>query len=326
MPSLLNQPHFQNAESARHFLEAVRWPNGPVCPHCGSVSPDHYRLEGKAHRPGLLKCKDCREQFSVTVGTVFERSKISLNVWLQAVHLICSSKKGMSSHQLHRTLGVTYKTAWFMTHRIRESFKAGSFVPPMGGSGKIVEADETYWGTEEGKDKKQRSRKGGAAHKVMNKIVALVERDGNVRAFHVPDVTGPNLKAVLTSQIHADTHVMTDSSPRYNLVKREPPFSRYSQINHNSKVYVDGIVHTNTVEGFFSLLKRGLIGTFHHVSSHHLQRYMHEFEFRYNYRTSQGYTDEQRAEALLSRIGGKRLTYRRIKGQNAEGRVTPTTH
>jgi transposase-like protein len=198
MASLLNQPHFQDREAARQYLEAVRWPTGPICPHCGVVG-GHYELHGKAHRPGLWKCKDCREQFTVTVGTVFERSKIPLHVWLLAVHLICSSKKGISSHQLHRTLGVTYKTAWFMSHRIREAFKAGSFLSPMGGSGKIVEGDEFYWGTEVNKNKKP-GRRGGARHKEMNKVVALVERKGNVRAFHVPDVTGPNLKAVLVCQ------------------------------------------------------------------------------------------------------------------------------
>src|ERR1051325_6201638 len=185
MASPLNQPHFKDADKAREYLESVRWPNGPICPHCASVSKDHYRLEGKAHRVGLLKCKDCREQFSVTVGTVFERSKIALNVWLQAVYLLCSSKKGMSSHQLHRILGVTYKTAWFMTHRIREAMTTGA-LGPIGGSGKIVEADETYFGTESGKSRKSlrssynpaKRATGGEMFKHMNKIVSLVERGG----------------------------------------------------------------------------------------------------------------------------------------------------
>ena len=310
MASHLNQPQFKTPEAARSYLERVRWPNGPVCPHCGSVSKDHYKLAGEAHRAGLWKCKDCREQFSVTVGTVFERSKIALNVWLQAVYLLCSSKKGMSSHQLHRILGVTYKTAWFMTHRIREAMTTGN-LGPIGGSGKIVEADETYWGNEEGKAKRTKyGRKAGAPS--MNKIVTLVERGGKARSFHVPDVTGENLKRVLYDQIDRETHVMTDSSPRYNQVKRENMFGAYDQVNHSQGEYVRGIAHTNTVEGYFSILKRGLIGTYHHVSSAHLHRYTNEFDFRYNHRTALGYTDADRTNMVLKELGGKRLTYRRI--------------
>lgn len=315
MASHLNQPQFKTPEAARSYLERVRWPSGPVCPHCGSVSESHYKLAGEAHRAGLWKCKDCREQFSVTVGTVFERSKIALNVWLQAVYLLCSSKKGMSSHQLHRILGVTYKTAWFMTHRIREAMTSGDLTP-MGGSGKIVEADETYFGTESGQSKRKmkgaygKRATGGAAMKEMNKIVSLVERGGKVRSFHVADVTGKNLKAVLTKQIDAETHVMTDSSPRYNIVKREMPFAAFGQVNHSISEYVRGIVHTNTVEGYFSILKRGLIGTYHHVGSPHLHRYANEFDFRYNHRVAMGFDDQARTNAVLKEIGGKRLTYK----------------
>jgi len=301
--SALNQPQFRTAANAFAYLERVRWPDGPICPHCGVVGA-HYSLAGESHRMGLWKCKDCREQFTVTVGTVFERSKIALNVWLQAVYLLCSSKKGMSSHQLHRILGVTYKTAWFMTHRIREAMKSGK-LGQLGGSGKIVEADETYWGREEG----QESEKGA---KSMNKVVALVERGGELRAFHVADVTGKNLKAVLTEQIHADSHLMTDSSPRYNLVKREQPFAQYDQVNHSQGEYVRGIAHTNTAENFFSVFKRGLIGTYHHVASPHLHRYANEFDFRYNHREKMGYSDQARTVAALKGIGGKRLTYRRL--------------
>src|ERR1051325_11368356 len=184
--SALNQPHFQDPEKAREYLEAIRWPNGPVCPHCGTIG-QHWKLEGEKHRPGLWKCSEnaCRQQFSVTVGTVFERSKIALNVWLQAVFFLCSSKKGMSSHQLHRTLGVTYKTAWFMTHRIREAMRSGA-LGPLGGSGKVIEADETYFGTESGKSRKSlrssynpaKRATGGEMFKHMNKIVSLVERGG----------------------------------------------------------------------------------------------------------------------------------------------------
>jgi transposase-like protein len=313
---ILNQPHFQDADKAREHLEALRWPNGPVCPHCGSTRAP-LTLEGKSYRPGLYKCKDCYEQFTVTVGTVFERSKIGLNVWLQAVHLMCASKKGISAKQLERMLGVTYKTAWFMSHRIREAMTENA-AGPMGGSGKIVEADETYWGSEGGSktaSKRDGKRKSGSALVDSNKVVALVERGGKVRAFHVPSVTGQNLKMVLESQIHPDTHVMTDSSPRYNLLKREHGFKAYEQVNHSKAEYVRGIAHTNTVEGFFSVLKRGLIGTFHHVAPKHLQRYSDEFSFRYNTRTALGFSDADRAAIALKGIAGKRLTYRRIGGE-----------
>ena len=314
--AILNQPQFQDADKAREHLEALRWPNGPICPHCGSVCAP-LKLEGKSYRPGLFKCYDCLEQFTVTVGTVFERSKIALNIWLQAVHLMCASKKGISAKQLERMLGVTYKTAWFMAHRIREAMmeeQAG----PLGGSGKIVEADETYWGSEGGSkaDSKQAgARKRGGALKDSNKVVALVERGGKVRAFHVPSVTGQNLKTVLQSQIHPATHLMTDSSPRYNLLKREHGFTAYDQVNHSKAEYVRGIAHTNTVEGFFSIFKRGLVGTFHHVAPKHLQRYSDEFSFRYNTRTALGYSDTDRANLALKGIAGKRLTYRRIGGE-----------
>lgn len=314
--AILNQPQFQDADKAREHLEALRWPNGPVCPHCGSVRAP-LKLEGKSYRPGLFKCYDCLEQFTVTVGTVFERSKIALNVWLQAVHLMCASKKGISAKQLERMLGVTYKTAWFMAHRIREAMmeeQAG----PLGGSGKVVEADETYWGSEGGSkadSKKAGARKPGAVLKDSNKVVALVERGGKVRTFHVPSVTGQNLKTVLQSQIHPATHVMTDSSPRYNLLKREHGFAAYDQVNHSKAEYVRGIAHTNTVKGFFSIFKRGLVGTFHHVAPKHLQRYSDEFSFRYNTRTALGYSDTDRANLALKGIAGKRLTYRRIGGE-----------
>lgn len=288
MASILNAPQFKDPEKARLYLEREVWPHGPVCPHCGVIGV-HYLLQGKSTRPGLYKCFACREPFTVTVGTVFEGSKIALNVWLQAVYLLCASKKGMSSKQLERMLGVTYKTAWFMTHRIREAF-ATRPVGQLGGAGKVVEADETYFGTESGESRQKlkgafgKRAAGGAAMNQMNKIVSLVERGGQVRSFHVPDVTGKNLKAVLLKQIHAESHVMTDSSPRYNLVKREQPFAAYDQVNHSQGEYVRGNAHTNTVEGYFSILKRGLIGTYHSVSSGHLFRYTNEFDFRYNHR------------------------------------------
>lgn len=243
------EPRFNDDFAARQHLEAIRWPNGPVCPHCGGADRQS-KLEGESHRAGLHFCGHCREQYTVTVGTVFERSKVALHKWVYATHLMCASKKAISAHQMHRMLGVTYKTAWFMAHRIREAMR----IPHKGklrGGGKIVEADETYFGTESGQSKRKHGKKGGAAMNEMNKIVALVERGGKVRGFHVADVTGANLKAVLTDQIAKNPHLMTDSSPRYNKIKREQPFAAYDQVNHSRKEYVRGKAHTNTVEGYF---------------------------------------------------------------------------
>ncbi|APV50230.1 IS1595 family transposase [Betaproteobacteria bacterium GR16-43] len=306
--SILNQPQFKSAAAAREYLERLRWPDGAVCPHCGSVSKDHYELNGSAHRPGVWKCKDCREQFTVTVGTVFERSKVALNVWLQAVHLLCSSKKGMSTNQLHRTLGVTLKTAWFMAHRIREAM-APNGGGLLGGGGGIVEVDETYIGNVG--DVRQ-PRKGSTSKRgpKLDKraVVALVERGGEVRAFHVPNVTHATLKTVL-GQVSRDAHLMTDEATRYWNVGKE--FAQHSSVNHGKKEYARGDVTTNTVEGFFGIFKRGMVGTYHHVSEKHLQRYVNEFAFRYNNRTAAGVNDQQRAENTLKQIAGKRLTYRR---------------
>jgi transposase-like protein len=312
----LNQPHFQNPAKAREYLEAMRWPSGPICPHCGSVSKDHYALQGKAHRPGLWKCKDCREQFSVTVGTVFEKSKIKLNVWLQAVYLLCSSKKGMSSHQLHRTLGVTYKTAWFMSHRIREAFTT-PFAGPVGGGGRIVEVDETFFGNVKPINQRGPKRRGGGyAHK--NKIFSLVERDGKARSFHVANVDQRTLKPILDAQMSNDSRLMTDAASHYRHMDNRN-FLSHDMVNHTAGEYVrkmkKRVVHTNTVESYFGVLKRGLIGTYHHVSEAHLQRYVTEFDFRFSHRTALGFTDDQRADIALAQIGGKRLMYKTTRPQ-----------
>ncbi|MFY9314911.1 MAG: IS1595 family transposase [Burkholderiales bacterium] len=298
----LNAPHFSDPEKARTYLESQVWPKGPVCPRCGVIG-GHYELNGKTTRPGLYKCKDCRQPFTVTVGTVFERSKIPLNLWLKATYLLCASKKGMSSLQLKRMLGVTYKTAWFMTHRIREamtSYGVGKFMGGPGSSG-IVEADETYWGNLPG------VRRAGNKHKMP--IVALLERGGRVRSFHVPTVNAANLKDVLRKNVSKSAHLMTDESSSYIKIGRE--FKKHSAVNHKRLEYARGEVTTNTVEGYFSILKRGLIGTYHHVGENHLQRYVREFDFRYNHRSALGVNDTQRADAALKGICGKRLTYRR---------------
>ncbi|MDI1253982.1 IS1595 family transposase [Thermomonas sp.] len=299
MTADLFSPHFQDADKAREYLEDLRWPNGPVCPHCG-VEGQHYALNGASHRPGLMKCKDCRKQFSVTVGTVFERSKIPLNKWLMAVHLMCASKKAMSSHQLHRMLGVTYKSAWFMTHRIREAMKPGS-TGLMGTGGGTVEADETYWGNQGKQPKGAR----GYQHKM--KIVSLVERGGQKRSIVVNAVNAKTLTAVLDSNVCKSAHLMTDEHAGYTKAGLE--FASHGVTRHSTGQYVDGNNHSNTVESSFSLLKRGLIGTFHHVGEQHLQRYVTEFDFRWNYRKT---TDKERADVLLSNVTGKRLQYRRL--------------
>lgn len=296
MTADLFAPHFQDADKARAYLEALRWPNGPVCPHCG-VEGEAYALQGASHRPGLLKCKACRKQFSVTVGTVFEKSKIPLNKWLMAVHLMCASKKAMSSHQLHRMLGITYKSAWFMTHRIREAMKPGS-TGLMGAGGGTVEADETYWGTSKTKPAKAR----GYEHKM--KVVSLVERGGLKRTIVVNAVNAKTLTAVLDANVSKSAHLMTDEHAGYTLVGRT--FASHGITKHSKGQYVDGAKHSNTVESSFSLLKRGLIGTFHHVGEQHLQRYATEFDFRWNHRKV---TDRERSDTLLQSIAGKRLTY-----------------
>ena len=307
----LQKPHFQDADKAREYLEALRWPEGPVCPHCG-VAGGHYALTGKSTRPGLWKCKDCREQFTVTVGTVFERSKIPLHIWMQAVYWVCSSKKGISSHQLHRMLGVTYKTAWFMSHRLREAMKdnGGGL---LGGGGKTVEVDETYWGN------KQRKgffgKKGKGPHHQMQ-VVSLVERGGKARSFHTRTLYASTVREMLKANVRAGTTIHTDESPMYRGLWRQ--FPGHEMINHRQGEYSRDGVTTNTVEGFFSILKRGLVGTFHHVGEQHLHRYMAEFDFRYSYRSALGGNDSERANLLLKGIGGKRLTYRRPSGEVAQ--------
>jgi transposase-like protein len=301
MASHLNQPHFQDATKAREYLEYIRWPDGPICPHCGSVSKNHYALNGSAHRPGVYKCKDCRKQFTVTVGTVFERSKVPLHQWMQAVYLICSSKKGCSSHQLQRTLDVQYKTAWFMSHRLREAMKSPGGI--MGSSGGTVEADETFIGRKPGTKVRR-----GHGHKEA--VFSLVERKGNIRSFHVPDVTADTLKDKLNKNVAKSARLMTDDASQYEKVGKT--FLDHQTVNHSAGEYVRGYAHTNTVEGFFSIFKRGMYGVYQYVSSYHLHRYTTEFDFRYNYREKLGFNDSDRAKAALNGISGKRLTYRRI--------------
>ena len=290
---------FTDETKAREYLERLRWPQGPTCPHCGSF--DATRLVGKKHRVGLVQCNDCREQFTVTVGTVFERSKVPLNKWLLCNHLLCASKKGMSAKQIERMLGVTYKTAWFMCHRIREAMKTDGTDGPLGGPNTVVEADETFVG---GKARNRAYR----APADKKAVVALVERDGNVRSFHVANVNAATLRPLIVTHVDRASHLMTDESVVYTRVGKE--FAGHTTVIHSANEYVrkGGFAHSNTAENFFSIFKRGVIGTYHHMSEAHLARYTAEFDFRYNTRKV---TDGERADAALLGIAGKRLTYRR---------------
>jgi transposase-like protein len=305
--SILSAPHFHNEEAAYDFVEAKVWPRGPVCPHCGGVERNS-KMQGKSTRIGVYKCYDCRKPFTVKVGTIFESSHIPLRLWLQAIFLIASSKKGISSNQLHRTLGVTLKSAWFMSHRIREAMKDDGGI--LGGGGGIVEADETFFGNIKGR--RRPTKGGGGDHK--HKILSLVERDGRTRSFHVANVDHRNLKPILLSQIAKDTHLMTDGAHHYQAIGKE--FAEHESVNHTQGEYARKSVragikaHTNTVEGYFGLLKRGLVGTYHHVSEKHLQRYVTEFDFRYSNRVALGVNDVDRAGKLLRGVVGKRLTYK----------------
>ena len=307
--SITDNPVFTDAEAARDWLESVLWPHGPVCPHCGMIGCA-TALNGKTTRPGLWKCKGCDGHFTVTVGTVMERSHIPLNKWLLAMHLMAASKKGMSAHQMHRMLGLTYKSAWFMCHRIREAMRDGKIPGPLGGQNKVVEIDETYVG---GKAKNR------AFKPVPPKepVVALVERGGRVRSHHVPNVTGANLKPILKEQIDKASHIMTDESPVYPGIAGE--FAGHSTVNHSINEYVRGgwFIHTNTVENYFSIFKRGIVGTYHHVSPTHLKRYLGEFDFRYNLRMRLGVGDDERMTHIAMGVTGKRLTYRRTGGSKA---------
>ncbi|CAN5419623.1 IS1595 family transposase [soil metagenome] len=298
--------------AAREHLESLNWPDGPVCPHCGVVN-EATKLAGKSTRPGVYKCRPCRKPFSVTVGTVFERSKIALNTWVHAVDIYTASKKGFSAHQLHRTLGVTYKTAWFMAHRIREAMtETKGPANPMGGEGKIVEADETYFGKKADKPKVKTNgqpflKKGRAAHKIA--VFSLVERGGKVRSFKVDRADSDTLRTILFTNVKRSTDLHTDESALYTYTGKA--YASHETVNHSAKEYVRGTVHTNTIEGFFSIFKRGMKGVYQHCGEQHLHRYLAEFDFRYNNRTALGINDTMRAEEALKGIVGKRLMYRR---------------
>jgi transposase-like protein len=319
MTDLLKNPIFQDETEARDWLEARVWANGRVCPHCGNADQDKItKLEGKAHRPGVYQCNEaeCRQQFTVTVNTVFERSKIPLTKWLAALFLMTASKKGVSAHQVHRMLGISYKSTWFMMHRLREAMRTGG-LEPLGGVGKVVEADETYlWNIPEDQQPKLKSRgrprskdnRGGAMGRKRT-IVSLVERGGGVRSFHVPGSYAEAVVDIVRDNIAKETRLHTDESKLYHRVGKD--FAAHETVNHSIKEYARGDVTTNTVESYFSVFKRGMRGTYQHCAEKHLHRYLAEFDFRYNNRIALGVDDTDRANELAKGIVGKRLTYRR---------------
>jgi transposase-like protein len=304
---VLSAPHFHNEEAAFAYVEAHLWPEGPVCPHCGNCDDKRIgRLTGKTSRPGLRKCYACRKTFTVRIGSIFEDSHFPLRLWLQAIQLICASKKGMSTRQIQRTFQCSMKTAWFLTHRIREimdlPMPAGS--SPLGGQGKTLEADITFVGRKPGMKVKQ-----GAGH--MNPVFTLVERDGKAKSVHLPNVRGENLHAVLDAHASTDSHLMTDEEHAFTAIGWN--FASHNTVVHSKDEYVrrdgDKVITTNTVEGFFSILKRGIYGVYQHVSEAHLHRYLKEFDFRYSNREKLGVNDIARASLALKGAKGRRLTY-----------------
>lgn len=298
---------YHNEDAARAHLEAIRWPDGAVCPYCNRKELVNV-LGGTSMGPGWYHCGACRKKFTVRVGTVWERSHIPLHKWVHATYLLSASKKGMSAHQLGRMLGLSYKSAWFMAHRIREAMRGKDF-EPVGGNGSPVEVDETFIG---GK-RRGKGMGGGTAHK--DKIMSLVERGGRLRSFHVPSVSQNTLRPILKEQIAQSATVYTDEASQYRTMGKD--FAKHEAVNHRLGEYVRGDVHTNTLEGYYSILKRGLTGVYQCVSAKHLKRYVGEFDFRYNYRIARGYSDAERAAIATKGAEGKRLTYRRTNGGNA---------
>jgi transposase-like protein len=304
--------HFNDETAARDYLEKLYWPEGPVCAHCGVVNHAYT-----TKRPGVWRCAEaeCRKDFTVTMKTVMERSHIALHKWLLAFHLFTASKKGFSAHQLHRTLGVTYRSAWFMAHRVREAMRAGGLDVPLGRGGKIVEADETYFGnvpeskrptkTTSGRKFTKGGRSGPSGKRA---VVSLVERGGSVRSFHVAVADGETVSNIVNENIAKEAHLMTDESRLYTRPGEQ--FATHETVVHSRKEYVRGRVHTNTVEGYFSIFKRGMKGVYQHCGEKHLHRYLAEYDFRYNHREVLGFNDGERAALALKHAAGKRLTYK----------------
>jgi transposase-like protein len=305
MASALSAKHFHNEEAAYAYIEARIWPEGPVCPHCGGVERIG-KMGGKSTRIGTYKCYQCRKPFTVKIGTIFEASHVPLNVWLQAMYLIVGSKKGISSNQLHRTLGVTLKTAWFMGHRIREAMRSGDLTP-FGSGGGIVEADETFIGRIEGRTARQ-----GYHHKY--KILALVDRDsGRSRAYVVDSVSAPAIAPIVLGNMSREARLFTDEATHYSAFSLI--FADHQRVRHGAGEYGRGEVHTNTIEGYFSIFKRGMRGIYQWCGEKHLHRYLAEYDFRYTHREANGINDAARADMLLSGVVGRRLTYQTSCGR-----------
>jgi len=318
--SILAKPYFHDEAAAFEYVESILWPTGPECPHCGNVDR-HYTLSGVRSKPsrkhpegierhGLYKCAACRGQFTVRIGTIFEESHLPLHKWLQAIHLMCSSKKGISAHQLHRILEITYKSAWFLAHRLREAMRLREFAP-MGGSGRTVEADETYIGRLAGMEKLS----GSGAHK--NMVLTLVERVGEARSFHIDSATIARVVPIVRQNIAHESALMTDEAQVYKRVGTE--FSMHGTVVHSADEYgrteINAAgekikINTNSVEGFYSIFKRGMKGIYQHCAEHHLHRYLAEFDFRYSNRIRLGVDDTERATLALKGFKGRRLTYR----------------
>lgn len=315
MTSNLQNPIFQDPTKAREWLEARVWPNGPTCPHCGNTDASKIKaLAGKAHRPGLYQCAGCREQFTVTVKTVFERSKIPLSKWLAALFLLTASKKGVSAHQIHRSLGISYKSSWFMMHRLREALRTGG-LSPLGGGGKIVEADETTIG-KIATAPKGRNRLTGWGNR--NVVLTLVERGGSARSFQISSTSIAAIAPIVRENVSRESKLMTDEANQYRALGKE--FDSHGTTVHSEGEYVrDGYIHSNTVENYYSIFKRGMKGVYQHCKEKHLHRYLAEYDFRYSHRAGLGVTDLMRAEIAAKGIVGKRLTYRRPNSQGNVG-------
>ncbi|WP_423602709.1 IS1595 family transposase [Sphingomonas sp. MS122] len=303
MSSTLSAPHFHNEEAAYAYVEARIWPEGPICPHCGGVERVG-KLQGKSTRVGVWKCYQCRKPFTVKIGTIFEDSKVAMHIWLQAMYLVAGSKKGISSNQLHRILGVTLKTAWFMSHRIREAMRDTN-MDMFGGEGGAVQADETYIGNKQGAQR----AKGGFRHKM--KVVALLDqRTGRARAIHADAMVPNEVANIVRANVDRESVLVTDEARHYWRVGKE--FADHRKVFHGAGIYAKDGFSTNAIEGYFSIFKRGMRGVYQFCSEKHLHRYLAEFDFRYGHRVVLGYNDADRADALLSGIVGKRLTYETI--------------
>jgi transposase-like protein len=309
MQSVLSRPEFQNEEAAFAYVESKLWPGGPVCPKCGVIGKAG-RLRGKSNRPGLWKCYACRKPFTVRMGTVFESSHTPMHIWLQIMYTMCSSKKGFPTRQIQRMLNCSMKTAWFLGHRIRLAMNEGPaiFDEPIGGEGKTVEVDETFIGG------KAENRAYGPIPPKQS-VMALVERGGRVRSFHVANVDAFNLYPIIVKHVHNDSQFMTDDASVYAYVGRR--YADHPSVNHSAKEYVRDEAYTNTVEGYFSILKRGIYGVYFHVSEAHLHRYLSEFDFCYSNRVKLGINDKRRTDLAIVGAKGKRLTYQTTRSQGA---------